>query len=197
MWSGITELHPIKNISDHPRHRQWAHRFGNKTQIHKLFGVKMTDLILQLMGRHPPGEKLEVGGTSTDKQQQRHVWVGATTRTFRSPFMSSWLLTKACWESLPKKHACCGSCPAHWTDPVFFLLEAVLWLHRRTRKMFIPQGKKKVSTGLYVKKKIFSWPSEAETKLSLAEILASLVHLDTSQCFLIFSLPPPSHSPAV
>lgn len=91
--------------------------------------------------------------------------------------MSSWLLTKACWQSLPKKLACWGSCPAHWTDPVFFLLEAVLWLHRRTRKLLISQGNKKVNTGLY---KFFSWLSKAEAKLSLAEIPASLVHLHTS-----------------
>lgn len=54
-------------ISDHPRHRQRAHGFRSKTQICKLTAVKLTGLILQLMGRHPPGKKLEVGGTSTGK----------------------------------------------------------------------------------------------------------------------------------
>lgn len=87
------------------------------------------------------------------------------------------LLTKACWQSPPKKLPCCGSCSAHWTDPVFFLLEAVLWLHRRTRKLIISKWKKNINMGLY---KFLSWPSEAETKLSLAEIPASLVHLHTS-----------------
>lgn len=122
-------------------------------------------------------------------------------QNFQNPFMSSWLLTKACWQSLPKKLACCGSCPAHWRVPVFFLLEAVLWLLRRTRKMLIPQGKKKVNTGLY---KFFSWPFKAETKLSLAEIPVSLVHLHTSllsiSSFLLSQFPfccPTSHSPGV
>jgi len=76
---GITELHPVKKISDHLRHRQRAHRFRSKTEICKLIGIKLTGLILQLTGGHPPGKKLEVGDNATDKEQQKNVGAGATT----------------------------------------------------------------------------------------------------------------------
>lgn len=58
-------LHPIKKYLTTPG--TGSYRMDSEVKHKSVNCVKLTGLILQIMGRHPPGKKPEIGGTSTDK----------------------------------------------------------------------------------------------------------------------------------